>query len=127
MNDYNNPTARREALESLRQKEYDYLKQRLRHLQDQSEIDGDDTINRGYRVRIYGATDWEDTSRPGEAVLNWSATGDQSPATAKAFAKALERIAAEAESYNLERARIICNLNEREREIDRAEAEAQEA
>lgn len=126
--DNNNPTTKkREALESLREKEYEYLTQRLRHLTAQSEIDGDDTINRGYRVRIYDTIDWENTSAPGEAKLNWSATGDQPAHTARAFADRLKHLADEAESYNLERARILCNLRQREAEIEKAEAEAQEA
>lgn len=103
-----------ENLEQLRKEEFAYLKSRLNHLKTQSDEDGE---GKGYRVRIYDSIDWEDTTRPASAVLNWSATGDQEPETAIRFAETIKKMAQQAADYNLERARIIVKLNEIERSI----------
>lgn len=108
-----------ENLKELRNEEFTYLQNRLRHLVIQSIEDGE---GQGYRVNIYGSTDREDTNRPAIAILNWSATGDQTPATAILFAEALQKMAQRAADYNLERAQIIVKLDERERELKAQEA-----
>ena len=61
----------------------------------------------GYRVEVYGESDWDTPGLPDKAVLNWSATGDQTPETALKFAEALKTLSELAAAYNKEREAAI--------------------
>ena len=61
----------------------------------------------GFRVEIYCDHDWDTPGLPDKAMLNWSATGDQTPETAIKFAEALKKIGELAAAYNEEREAAI--------------------